>query len=235
MSIEVIQRGYRLFAPLYDLVFGASLAPGRREAIAALDCRPGDRVLEVCVGTGLALQLYPAGVHVTGIDISREMLKKAEARVAEGHLAHVEALVQMDAEHMSFADASFDKAALMFSLSGLPDPVRAVNEIRRVCRPGAIIVIAQHFRTRNAFMRLCEGLLAPIYRLLRYRGDMDLGRFLAAAKLDVIERRPVNLFGYATLLVCRNRAPQPASAPRHAPAEHDLSEASAQVSNEAVR
>ena len=75
-AIELSQRGYRRFAPLYDLVFGASLAPGRRAAIRSLACRPGDRVLEVCVGTGLSLPLYPRGVRVTGIDVSREMLAK---------------------------------------------------------------------------------------------------------------------------------------------------------------
>ena len=215
MSIELIQRGYRLFAPLYDLVFGASLAPGRRAALAALDCRPGERILEVCVGSGLSLPLYPAGVRVSGIDISRDMLRKAEGRVAARRLAHVEALLEMDAQHMTFPDGSFDKAALMFALSGLPDPVRAVNEIRRVCRPGGTIVIAQHFRTRNAWLRLCEGFLAPIYRLLRYRGDMDLERFLAAAQIEVLEQRRVNLFGYATLLVCRNQAPRAAAEHRY--------------------
>jgi phosphatidylethanolamine/phosphatidyl-N-methylethanolamine N-methyltransferase len=207
MSIELIQRGYRLFAPLYDLVFGAGLAPGRRAAVEALQCRPGERILEACVGTGLSLPLYPAGVRVTGIDISLDMLKKAEARVAAHRLTNVEALLPMDAERLAFADGSFDKVAMMFALSGLPDPVRAVREIRRVCRPGGTIVIAQHFRTRSALLRLCEGLLSPIYRLLRYRGDMDLEDFLAAAQLDVVETRRTNLFGYATLLACVNRVP----------------------------
>jgi phosphatidylethanolamine/phosphatidyl-N-methylethanolamine N-methyltransferase len=206
-AIELSQRGYRRFAPLYDLVFGASLAPGRRAAIEALGCRPGERVLEVCVGTGLSLPLYPREVRVIGIDASREMLAKSAARVAARRLSQVEALVQMDAGRLAFADGSFDKVALMFALSGLPDPVRAVNEMRRVCRPGGNIVIVQHFRTRSALLRLCEALLAPVYRLLRYRGDMDLEDFLAAAQLDVVETRRTNLFGYATLLACVNRVP----------------------------
>ncbi len=211
-AIELSQRGYRRFAPLYDLVFGASLAPGRRAALKALDCRPGDRVLEVCVGTGLSLPLYPREVRVTGIDVSREMLAKAAARVAARGLAQVEALVQMDAGRLAFADGSFDKVALMFALSGLPHPVRAVNEMRRVCRPGGTIVIVQHFRTRSFLLRLCETLLEPVYRVLRYRGDMDLERFLAAAQLDVVETRRTNLFGYATLLACVNRASHAAAA-----------------------
>ena len=216
-AISLSQQGYRRFAPLYDLVFGASLAPGRRAAVRALDCRPGDRVLEVCVGTGLSLPLYPREARITGIDVSREMLAKAAARVAARRLSQVEALVQMDAGRLAFADGSFDKVALLFALSGLPDPVRAVNEMRRVCRPGGTIVIVQHFRSRSSLLRVCEALLEPVYQVLRYRGDMDLERFLADAQLDVVETRRTNLFGYATLLACVNRAPAAvasAAAPR---------------------
>jgi len=203
---------YRSLAPLYDLIFGASLAPGRRAALAALDCRPGERVLEVCVGTGMSLPLYPPQVRVTGIDASREMLARAAARVAARRLTQVESLVQMDAERLAFADGSFDKVALMFALSGLPDPVRAVNEIRRVCRPGGKIVIVQHFRNSSVLLRLCEVFLAPTYWLMRYRADMNLERFVASANLDVVETQRANLFGYATLLACVNRAPPAAAA-----------------------
>jgi phosphatidylethanolamine/phosphatidyl-N-methylethanolamine N-methyltransferase len=207
-DLALSQQGYRRLAPLYDLVFGASLAPGRRAALAALACRPGERVLEVCVGTGMSLPLYPPQVRVTGIDASREMLARAAARVAARRLSQVEALVQMDAGRLAFADGSFDKVTLMFALSGLPDPVRAVREMQRVCRPGGTMVIVQHFRTGSLLMRACEMLLEPTYRLMRYRADMDLERFLAAAKLDVVETRRTNLFGYATLLTCVNRASQ---------------------------
>ena len=207
-DLVLSQQGYRHLAPMYDLIFGASLAPGRRAAMAALACRPGERVLEVCVGTGMSLPLYPPQVRVTGIDASRDMLTRAAARVAARRLPQVEALVQMDAGRLAFADGSFDKVTLMFALSGLPDPVRAVSEMQRVCRPGGTIVIVQHFRTASVLMRACEILLQPTYRLMRYRADMDLERFLAAAKLEVIEMRRTNLFGYATLLACVNRAPQ---------------------------
>jgi len=229
MSIALIQRAYRRFAPLYDLVFGAGLAPGRRAALAALECRPGERVLEVCIGTGSSLPLYPAQARVTGIDVSRDMLEKAAARVAAQRLSQVEALLQMDAAHLAFADGSFDKVTLLFALSGLPDPLRAVHEIRRVCRPGGTIVIANHFRGRSALLRACDVLLAPLHRMIRYRSDMDLERFLAAAQLEVLAQRQVNLFGYATLLVCRNRSRLAAVEQRHGAAPHVLAEPSARA------
>jgi phosphatidylethanolamine/phosphatidyl-N-methylethanolamine N-methyltransferase len=205
ITVETSRRGYRLFAPLYDVVFGASLQHGRRLAIEALDCNPGDRILEVCVGSGLSLPMYPDGVRVTGIDISHEMLTKAAQLVRQRQLGQTEVLLQMDAERMAFADASFDKAVVMFAMAGLPDPVRAMKEITRVCRPGAKIVIANHFLSRRPLLRLCDALLTPLYRLLRYRADLDMEAFVAATELNVIDVRPANLFGYSTVLVCSNR------------------------------
>lgn len=212
----LVQRGYRIFAPFYDFVFGASLQPGRRSALRSFDCRPGERILEVCVGTGLSLPLYPPHVRVTGIDLSREMLRRAAARVATLRLLHVEALLQMDAERLAFADGSFDKVAIMYAISGLANPVRAVSEIRRVCRPGGTIVIANHFRSDGPLLRLCEELLSPVYRLLRYRANLDLDALLDATRLEVTETRRTNLFGYATLLVCANRPTAGAGEPEDA-------------------
>lgn len=212
-AIELIQHGYRQFAPFYDIFFGPSLQPGRRMALAALDCRPGERILEVCVGSGLSLPLFPAYVRVTGIDISRDMLAKAAVHVRTRRLSQVEGILQMDAERMAFADASFDKAAVLYAISGLPDPARGMREIQRVCRPGATIVIANHFRSRRPLLRFCERLLSPMYHLLQYRADLDLEEFIAEARLDVVEARCANLFGYATVLVCRNRVPAHSARP----------------------
>jgi phosphatidylethanolamine/phosphatidyl-N-methylethanolamine N-methyltransferase len=218
VTVNLIQHGYHRFAPLYDIFFGASLQPGRRIALAALDCRPGDRILEVCVGSGLSLPLFPPYVRVTGIDISRDMLAKAARRVRTRRLSQVEGVLQMDAEHMGFADASFDKAAVMYAISGLPDPARGMREIQRVCRPGATIVIANHFRSPRPLLRFCERLLSPMYRLLQYRPDLDLEEFIAEARLDVVKARRANLFGYATVLVCRNRVT--ADSARPSPSNH---------------
>ena len=203
ITVEASRRGYRLFAPLYDVVFGLTLHHGRRLAIAALDCCAGERVLEVCVGSGLSLPLYPEHVHVTGVDISQEMLSKAARRVRSRRNPQNTVLLPSDVEHMAFADASFDKAVVLYAMAGLPDPVRAMKEIERVCRPGATIVIANHFRSVRPLQRVCDALLSPIYRLLRYRADLDLHSFVDAARLDVLEMRPANLFGYSTVLVCR--------------------------------
>lgn len=204
VTVASSQRGYRLFAPLYDLVFGLSLHHGRKTAIAALDARPGQHVLEVGVGSGQSLRLYRSGVILTGIDVSPEMLSKAGARLPGLPVAPDTRLLSMDAADMTFESGSFDKAVLLFTVAGLPDPVLTMREVRRVCRPGATIVIASHFRSSRPLLRIFDGLLAPIYRVLRYRDDLDQDHFIESSGLELVESRPVNLFGYSTVLVCRN-------------------------------
>lgn len=205
VTVNSSRRGYRLFAPLYDIVFGLSLQHGRRLAIRALDGRPGECILEVGVGSGLALPLYSEGVSVVGIDVSSEMLGKARRRARRRKLNQVNSLLEMDVEQMNFDDNSFDKAVIMYAVSGFPDPVRAMAEVRRVCKPGATLVIANHFRSTTALARFFDILLAPLYRLLRYRADLDALSFAQDAELDVVARKPANLFGYSTVLVCKNR------------------------------
>src|SRR5205085_1488423 len=156
MQIESVKAAYRRYASVYDAVFGPVLQPGRKAVMQALGCRPGDRVLEVGVGTGLSLPLYPADVRVTGIDLSREMLAKARARVARRRLRQVEALVEMDAERMDFADASFDKIVAMYVVSVVPRPSRVLAELRRVCRPEGEIFIVNHVRSENPLLGAAE-------------------------------------------------------------------------------
>src|SRR5213592_3912004 len=94
MQIEAVKAAYRRYAAVYDAVFGPVLQAGRKAVVQALKLRPGERVLEVEVGTGLSLPLYPADVRITGIDVSREMLEKARLRAARRQLKNVEALME---------------------------------------------------------------------------------------------------------------------------------------------
>src|ERR1700740_1615234 len=97
---------YRLFSGSYDFVFGPVFHPGRKEAVRIANDTPGQRILEVGVGTGLSLPYFRADAEVTGIDVSAEMLAKARDRVERRKLAQVKALIEMDAEETSFADNS---------------------------------------------------------------------------------------------------------------------------------
>lgn len=207
MDLDAIRNTYRRYAPRYDLYFGALLEPGRRAVIAHMDCRPGDRILEVGVGTGLSLPLYPSQVQVTGIDISPEMLARARARCERARLAQVVALEQMDAEHMRFPDDSFDKVVAMYVASVVPHPARLVDEMRRVCRPGGELYVVNHFHRGGSLIGRIERRIAPLSRLMGFRPDLSMNDFIRDSRLEVAERMPVNLFGYWTLLCARNDKP----------------------------
>jgi len=214
MELPVIEKVYRRYAKRYDFYFGALFQPGRKAVINRMRCRPGERILEVGVGTGLSLPLYPSGVQVTGIDISEAMLARARARAARDRLEQVVALLRMDAEHMDFRDDSFDKVVAMYVVSVVPSPAQLVAEMRRVCRPGGELYIVNHFQHANPLVAGIEHLLAPLSRLLGFHTDFPLENFLRETGLEVSERIPVNVLGYWTLLRARNNKLPTANAAR---------------------
>src|SRR5262249_61342884 len=107
MDLHDTIRTYRLFSGSYDLVFGPVFHPGRKDAVRIANDRPGQRILEVGVGTGLSLPYFRPDSRVTGIDVSTEMLAKAQRRAMRLDLAHVETLQVMDAENLEFPNSSF--------------------------------------------------------------------------------------------------------------------------------
>lgn len=174
MRIEAVKAAYRRYANVYDAVFGPVLQPGRKAVIDALGCKPGERVLEVGVGTGLSLPMYPDSVRITGIDLSSEMLERARARVARRRLGNVEGLLEMDAEKMDFADASFDKVVAMYVVSVTDRPAQLLHELQRVCRPGGDIFIVNHVRSDNPLVGAVEKSLARFANQLGFHPDFEL-------------------------------------------------------------
>jgi len=204
LDILAIEQAYRRYARVYDVCFGAVFQPGRRAIVERMGCNPGERILEVGVGTGLSLPLYPQDVRVVGIDISRPMLEQARVRLARIRVDSLAQLMVMDAENMAFADDSFDKVVAMYVASVVPDPGRLVDEMRRVCKPGGQIFMVNHFHSRNLILGSVESLLAPLSKHLGFRPDFSLDRFLGQTGLDALNIRPVNLFDFSTMVEARN-------------------------------
>lgn len=215
MEIEAIRAAYRRYARIYDALFGPILHPGRKLILKTLGCRPSDNILEVGVGTGLSLPLYPKDVKVTGIDISAEMLAKARKRVDEEGLSQVDHVLEMDAENLRFLDNYFDKVVAMYVVSVVADPTRMVSEMRRVCKPGGEIFIVNHFRSRNAVIRAAEGLISPLAKLVGFHPDLALDDLLKKTHLDVISITSANLFGYWKVLRCRSTSRPPQTLEAH--------------------
>src|SRR6266704_1298774 len=106
IAINTVAKAYARWAPVYDFVFGAVFDAGRKATIAAAE-RIGGRILDVGIGTGISLTDYAPAHRIVGVDYCEPMLRKAQERVKEHALAHVEALAVMDAQRLGFADASF--------------------------------------------------------------------------------------------------------------------------------
>jgi len=198
-----VQRAYELYAPVYDFIFDWIFAPGRAAAVKQLDLRPNERTLEVGIGTGLNLPLYPPTVRLTGIDLSQEMLDKAVERVQTLAMPNV-TLKVMDAMAMDFADDEFDKALATYTISAVPDPVAVLREMRRVVKPGGIIVILNHFRSERRLTGRLEDFVAPVCTRLGWKSNLSMTPLLKQVGLTPELVTKVNMLNGWRLVKCIN-------------------------------
>ncbi len=200
LDADAVRAAYRRWAGIYDATFGGVSMWARRAAVREVNRLPGTRVLEIGVGTGLALPHYDPGKRIVGIDLSADML--ARARIRAAGLPHVAALHEMDAEATGFSAGEFDIAVGMFVASVVPHPRRLVGEMRRVVRPGGFILFVNHFAAERGPRWWVERALAPASRALGWHPD-----FSPAALFDADERAaatwrdmpPCGLFSLAVL------------------------------------
>lgn len=200
MDADAVRAAYRRWAGVYDTVFGEISAAARRRAVAQVNRLQGTRVLEVGVGTGLALPHYVADKRIVGIDLSAEMLAHARERVASKELSNVEALHEMDAEATDFDDASFDIAVAMFVASVVPHPRRLLAEMRRVVRPGGHILFVNHFAAERGPRWWIERAMAPASRALGWHPDFAMDALFSIEDRAQIQATPVPPFGIFTLV-----------------------------------
>jgi phosphatidylethanolamine/phosphatidyl-N-methylethanolamine N-methyltransferase len=199
-----VERAYELYAPVYDFIFDWIFSPGRTAAVRQLALQRSDSVLEVGIGTGLNLPLYPATCALTGIDLSQEMLDKAVERVETLAMPNV-TLKVMDATSMDFGDDEFDKAVATYTISAVPDPVAVLREMRRVVKPGGVIVVLNHFRSERRLMGWLEDLVAPVCTRLGWKSNLALGPLLTQVGLVPELVAKVNMFNGWRLVKCVNR------------------------------
>ena len=169
MDQDKIERVYTTYAGFYDHVFGKVFQEGRESAIRNLNVQPGETVLEVGVGTGIALPMYPSHCRIVGIDLSEGMLAKAKERAEALRLSHVQ-LHRMDAGAMEFADDSFDVTLSTYGAMFTPDHSGPAREMLRVTRSGGRIgmanwtpegFIGQLFKVIGKYLPPPEGLESP--------------------------------------------------------------------------
>jgi phosphatidylethanolamine/phosphatidyl-N-methylethanolamine N-methyltransferase len=203
MDLDLIRRLYGRGARIYDTLFGPLLDRGRRLAVAAVNAGTARSVLEVGVGTGLSLPLYRGTLSITGIDLSPEMLARARERARD--LPQVKALLEMDAQNLSFPDGAFDAVVAMYVAAVVPDMTKLFAELRRVCVAGGDIIVVNHLAAESGVLGAVDRLAAPLTRALAVRSDLRLQNLIEVAGLEVVAVEDASLGGYIKLVKFRNR------------------------------
>lgn len=188
MQADHVIATYSQGAPDYEAILERYWHTERGPFIASLALSPGQKVLDAAVGTGLNLPAYPAGVHVTGIDLSRGMLDEARKKQIATDLT----LAVSDLHNLDFADNSFDAAASALTLCVVDDPVRALQEILRVTRPGALIAIFDYCKSRDPEVQKWQELIAdaalrvgfPTGKI-KWNALMDYDRLIYGSHLQI--------------------------------------------------
>jgi phosphatidylethanolamine/phosphatidyl-N-methylethanolamine N-methyltransferase len=184
-------------------VFGPVFSRGRRAAVDAAECI-GGRILEVGVGTGLSLGQYAKSNQIVGIDISEPMLVKARERVRKLRLDHVEMIAVMDAEQLTFQDASFDVVIAQYVVTAVPHPEKALDEFARVVRPGGEIILTSRIGAEGGFRGKVEKWLMPMTSRLGWRSEFPWARYEQWAKgvpaIRIVERRSLPPLGHFCLI-----------------------------------
>jgi phosphatidylethanolamine/phosphatidyl-N-methylethanolamine N-methyltransferase len=198
-----INQAYARWTPIYDLVFGAVFAPGRKASIAAAQ-RIGGRILDVGVGTGISLSAYGPASRVVAVDYSEPMLRKAQQRVRIGGLSNIDALAVMDAQRLGFRDGFFDVVVAQFVITAVASPEATLDEFARVTRIGGEIILVNHLGAEAGLRRSFEQGIAPIARRLGWRTEFGWERIARWAErhggVHLLERRALAPLGQFTLM-----------------------------------
>ena len=150
LTSQEISQKYNRFARWYDLVEGIPDLLGVRRLRQRLLEQASGIILEVAVGTGKNLPCYPSSSQITAVDLSEKMLHGARKRA--DRLSLNAAFIVTDAEALPFSDKSFDTVVSSLTTCTFPNPVIALQEMGRVCRPGGRILLLEHGRSEREWI-----------------------------------------------------------------------------------
>lgn len=183
-----VDRVYDRVARVYDLMTAPMELMGGSRSRDRLMARARGQVLEVGVGTGTNLRHYPAKVNLTGVDLSPRMLQQARARV--DRLGLSAELDQGDVEQLTFPDASFDTVTATCVFCSVGDPVRGLQEVRRVTKPEGQVLLYEHVRPKGRLLGALFDLLSPLTRrLIGPSINRRTERNIRTAGLEIVEVR----------------------------------------------
>ena len=197
-------RLYSDFAPLYDKVFGKIFYSRLERVIEDLEIPRGAQVLEVGAGTGTSFPAYPSHCDVTGIDLAPDMLARARRKIRENGWEHLK-VIEMNALDLEFPEDSFDYVMAFHVVTVVPDPVRMIEEAKRVCKPGGRIVIVNHFTSDFPLVGSLTRALDPVTRWLGWRTDLKLKPFIEMTDLTVEKVYKLSKSSLYTVLLSTNK------------------------------
>ncbi|SIS40014.1 class I SAM-dependent methyltransferase [Salimicrobium flavidum] len=155
-STDKIKKRYDRVSGVFDMMDHMIKDEWRKDLLKDLN----GTVLEIGIGTGANLPYYPASAEVTGIDFSTKMLEKAKEKAAS--LPGSFTLKEMDAEKLEFPDDSFDYVISTCVFCSVPDPVRGLQEIRRVVKPEGKVLMLEHMRSETEWVGKMMDVLNPV-------------------------------------------------------------------------
>jgi phosphatidylethanolamine/phosphatidyl-N-methylethanolamine N-methyltransferase len=194
---------YSKFSHLYDKIFTRVFTDRIINVIRGLKIQPGSRVLEVGIGTGISMAAYPPHCEVTGIDLAPEMLARARRKAAENGWHHIN-LLEMDALNLEFPENSFDYVTSFHVITVVPDPVRMMNEIHRVCKPEGKVVIINHFQTTLPVIGPIVGGLDPLTRRLGWSASLRLNQVFDRVPMRIEKRFKTSPLSLFTVVLAEN-------------------------------
>lgn len=203
---------YDVHAMFYDATFGRLVRRRIERAIHHMNIGDNDRVLDLGIGTGVSMNYYPRHAQLTGVDLSGGMLREARKKIREMNLDRA-FVFQANALQLPFADSTFDHIFISHVISVVSDPVMLVREAQRVAKPGARIVIVNHFQSTNRFIALVEKWLCPLCTKLGWRSDLALQDLIRNTGVEVDYRYKLESIDlWETVVITNTKSALPAVA-----------------------
>lgn len=201
---------YYEFSHFYDMIFARIFYPRIAAVIRALNIPAGAKVLEVGVGTGLALEAYPPHCQVLGVDLAPDMLEYAEDRIQQNGWRHV-TVEAMDAMNLKLPDDSFDYVTAFHVVSVVPDATKMMREVQRVCRPGGRVVVINHFRSEKRLLAALDRGCEPLTRRWGWH-TLERAEVFDGVSFELERVYKTSRHSLFTIAVARNCKPAAAAA-----------------------
>jgi len=161
------------------------------------------KILEVGIGTGENIGYYDKNAEVIGIDFSEKMLEKAREKLIKSGKKNI-TLKQMDAENLNFKDDSFEYVVTSCVFCSVPDPIRGLEEIRRILKPTGRLIMIEHVLSKNPVLALIEHIHNPLTRVIMgVNINRNTKQNIINAGMEIIEDKNLALYDIFRLFIAR--------------------------------